>query len=65
MRSKTRYFLTDDIKSQDFYEVTKEKFVEVERECGFQNTLGQPNEPATVGFSAGKTGGRVVVDYSS
>jgi hypothetical protein len=34
-----------------WYEVTKEQFVAAERDAGFHNTLGQPNEPATAGFS--------------
>lgn len=30
--------------------VTKEEFVKAERMAGFNNTMGQPTEPATQGF---------------
>ena len=33
-------------------EVDKAKFVAVERRAGFRNTMGQPDEPATGGFSS-------------
>lgn len=42
-------------------EVTKAEYVAAERRCGFFNTLGHPDEPATARFSAatgtwGRTG---------
>lgn len=45
----TRYFITSDDGEEQ--EVTKEKFVAIERAAGFHNTMGHPNEPATAGFS--------------
>ena len=53
-----RYYLTET------REVTKEEFVAAERKAGFINTMNQPDEPATGGFSAGsgldEVHGRVV-----
>ncbi len=31
-------------------QVTKQEYVRVERAAGFNNTMGQPDEPATSGF---------------
>ena len=31
-------------------EVPKDLYVWIERQCGFNNTMGQPNEPATSSF---------------
>jgi hypothetical protein len=47
-----RYFINDD-------EVTEEEFVRMERLCGFHNTLGHQEKPATGGFSNGTVNGRV------
>jgi hypothetical protein len=44
-----RYFLTRDDDSE--IEVSKAEFVRAERQAGFRNTMGQPSEPATGGFS--------------
>jgi hypothetical protein len=40
--------------------VTKEQFVSAERAAGFHNTMGQPDEPGTGGFSGHGTTGRIV-----
>lgn len=34
----------------EYKEVTKEEYVIAEREAGFYNTLGMPDEPATSAF---------------
>lgn len=39
-------------------EVTKAVWVAAERRAGFINTIGHPEEPATAGFSTGRTSGR-------
>lgn len=39
--------------------VTKDSFVAVERHCGFNNTMGQPDEPGTGGFGSPFGEGRV------
>lgn len=36
----------------DYRQVSKKDFVELERACGFHNTMGRPLEPATGGFSS-------------
>lgn len=41
------------------HEATKEEYVRYERAAGFRNTLGQPDEPATAGFSGGGLRGRL------
>ena len=38
-------------------EVSKERWVAVERQAGFHNTLGHPEEPATAAFSTTAYGG--------
>ena len=43
----------------EWREVSKEEFVKYERQAGFYNTLGQPNEPATGGFSGRQIEGRI------
>lgn len=48
-----RYFLNGT-------EVSKAEFVVAERSCGLNNTLGQPDEPATAGFSGWIDGKREV-----
>jgi len=57
-----RYYLTEGDSPER--EVTKAGFVSAERRAGFINTMGQPDEPGTAGFSgrAGDTeiSGRVV-----
>lgn len=40
-------------------EVSKLDYVNAERMAGFHNTLGQPDEPATAGFSGGIVHGRL------
>jgi hypothetical protein len=45
-----RYFLRHS--TDDWTEVTKEEYVRAERQAGFHNTMGQPNEPATSSFGA-------------
>lgn len=44
-----RYYLTEDDSIER--EVVKAQFVAAERAAGFTNTMGQPDEPATAGFS--------------
>lgn len=44
-----KYFLQEKNET-DFREVTKEEYVIAERESGFYNTLGFPDEPATSAF---------------
>ena len=51
-----RYFVTTDDRGER--EVNKAEFVAVERRAGFNNTLGQPLEPATSSFSNGDLRGR-------
>ncbi len=51
-----RYYLQAD--GYPEREVMKAEFVARERACGFHNTLGEPDEPATGGFSAGGWCGR-------
>lgn len=58
----TRYFLTQPCScpgSPVEHEVSKADYVRAERASGFYNTLGQPDEPATAGFSRSKDGVRV------
>ncbi len=45
-----RYYVTTDDRGER--EVGKAEFVNVERRAGFRNTLGQPDEPGTGGFSS-------------
>lgn len=52
-----RYFVTTDERGER--EVDKAEFVAVERRAGFRNTMGQPDEPGTAGFSNGCSCGRV------
>ena len=40
-------------------EVTKEQWVRAERIAGFRNTMGQPDEPATRGFTGGGIRGTI------
>jgi hypothetical protein len=40
-------------------EVTMEEFVQAERAAGFHNTMGEPDRPATAGFSGGNVRGTV------
>jgi hypothetical protein len=55
-----RYFLAFTIGGvKHEHEVSKFEYVSEERRCGFRNTLGQPMEPATAGFSAGSVSGRL------
>ena len=57
-----RYYVTEGDSPER--EVAKAEFVNAERRAGFTNTMGQPAEPATAGFSAHARGlkisGRVV-----
>lgn len=43
-----RYWLKID--NEPWTEVSKAAFVAAERRCGFNNTMGQPDQPATAGF---------------
>jgi hypothetical protein len=45
----TSYFLSRGDRPE--VEVTKEEFVSAERNAGFYNTVGEPDEPATGSFS--------------
>lgn len=47
-----RYWISKDDR-KTWTEVHKVVYVAVERNCGFHNTLGQPDEPATAAFSSG------------
>lgn len=53
-----RYFLKSG--SDPEREVTKQDFVAAERVAGLINTMGQPDEPATAGFSGWIDGKRKV-----
>lgn len=51
----TLYFLSvdsDGVATRERRSVPKALWVRVERACGFNNTLGHDDEPATAGFSA-------------
>lgn len=52
-----RYWLTDG--SEPEREVTMAEWVAAEREAGFHNTMGRPEEPATWSWGAGHMSGRV------
>jgi hypothetical protein len=52
-----KYYLKPDWQTE-WTEVTKEEFVKAERAAGFRNTMGEPNEPATSGFSGHGMNGR-------
>lgn len=56
-----RYFL--QIGNEREREVTKAEFVSAERNAGFRNTMGQPDEPATAGFGNSRIGTRGRVEY--
>lgn len=58
-RYETRYFLGVDGHPETEVEVTKAEFVRAERNAGFHNTMGRPDEPATGGFGNGSIRGRV------
>lgn len=49
MSDRHRYYVTTDERGER--KVSKEEFVLVERIAGFNNTLGQPFEPATSSFT--------------
>lgn len=49
-KEKYRYFVTTDERGER--EVTKEEYVRVERNAGFWNTLGRPDEPGTSSFGS-------------
>lgn len=53
-----RYWLTN--RQGIRVEVTREAFVQAERDAGFVNTMAHPDRPATSGFSDGTTKGEVV-----
>lgn len=57
MATTERYYLTWGDAPE--HEVSKQAFVRAERAAGFNNTMGQPGEPATAGFSNGPSRGRV------
>ena len=44
----TRYFVQID--GEEPKEVTKERWVSIERSCGFHNKYGPDSEPATASF---------------
>lgn len=48
MREYTYWLFLGD--SLDPVQVSKQDYVVAERTCGFRNTMGQPDEPATSGF---------------
>ena len=45
-----RYWLSDVIHPPQWREVTKEEYVRAERQAGFHNSMGYPDEPATAAF---------------
>lgn len=53
-----RFWLSDSIFEPQWREVTKEEYVRAERQAGFHNSMGQPNEPATTSFGDTGTGRR-------
>lgn len=53
----TRYWLRADHQTR-WDEVSKADYVAAERNAGFHNTLGQPEEPATSAFSGKGMNGR-------
>ena len=52
-----KYFIK--LGDSPWVQVTKAEFVSKERNAGFHNTMGQPDEPATGGFS-GSPGGETI-----
>jgi hypothetical protein len=52
-----RYFVSEGGLPEQ--QVTKAGFVQAERRAGFRNTMGQPDEPATGGFSGATFMGRI------
>lgn len=59
-KDMNRYFLKLQFEPESAYrEVSKEEFVRAERNAGFRNTMGQPLEPATGGFSGHGVSGKV------
>ena len=58
-----RYFLKTDW--TNWKEVTKEQWVRAERSAGFHNTMGQPDEPGTGGFSAYGVCGKLLYEYAT
>ena len=57
-----RYYLAYDVVDPQWQEVSKEEFVQAERAAGFNNTMGQPDEPATSGFGGHGVRGRVELE---
>lgn len=53
-QTQDRYFTT--VGNGPEHEVTKAEFVALERACGFHDTMGQPEEPATASFSSEQKG---------
>lgn len=51
-----RFWISTD-NGATWTEVSKERYVEVERMAGFHNTLNQPDEPATSAFSSSNVSG--------
>lgn len=47
-----RFVDPHDGQPQQWREVDKQTYVNHERNAGFHNTMGQPNEPATGSFSS-------------
>lgn len=56
-RSGDRYYVTTDHRGER--EVGKDDYVNVERQAGFRNTHGRPDEPATGSFGDGWLSGRI------
>lgn len=48
----TKYYIRRAMSRDKWEETTKEIYVKHERAAGFRNTMGQPKEPATAGFSS-------------
>jgi hypothetical protein len=51
VRSRRRYFIRTAGEPK-WVETDKATYVRHERNAGFHNTMGQPDEPATSGFSS-------------
>lgn len=66
IKAMARYFISEG--NEPDVEVTKAKFVAIERREGFHDTMGEPDEPATAGFGSNRHGegiaGRIVWDRS-
>ena len=61
MREPDRYFLK--LEGLPEFEVPKDQYVMHERNAGFWNTRGEPDEPATAGFSSSRYPYRGRIQY--